>query len=348
MHENHKDIVMIRTYNSEATLGPTVERVFSLMPEAHVVIADDGSEDTTRNIMDTLDRIHPGQVHNFFYPHRGVSATLKSILFRTTGLIKNSSAKTIACYSCDSDDFLESGVLDAAQRIQKGADLCFLPFQHQPGYVHKYTQPSFYNWVPEYLSGHLQYFADLSKSKQNKVMEHMAMGYPFKVFSGNLLTKYTEGVVSYFPDNANIGEDIPSVLCPLYKDALITGTTLQGYTYIKRVGSATDTSTYAKREKEIRDKTLFAQLPSKVLHARPGLFSAVAPKALAKYQERHRTVIETRMSDDPRLLAYAKETWNQGLRSQLSVVASQKRKKVSTMSYQPGMELTRLTLGYGN
>jgi len=345
MSKNHKDIVMIRTYNSEATLGPTVDRVFSLMPEAHVIIADDGSNDTTQNIMGTLDRIHPGQVHNFFYPHRGVSATLKSMLLGTVGLIKNSTAKTIACFSCDSDDFLEPGVLDASQRIQRGADLCFLPFQHQPGYVHKYTQPSFYNWVPEYLSQRIQCFDNIPILKQRKVMEHMAMGYPFKTFSGTLLTKYTEGVVHYFPDNAHIGEDIPSVLCPLYKDALITGTTMQGYTYIKRSGSATDTSTTEKRKKEIEDKTFFAQLPLKVYHFRPELFSVVAPTALARYQQRHEGVLKTRMSDDPYLLEYAKETWAHGLKAQLSVVASQKRKRVAsaTFSYQPGMRL-----GYGN
>ena len=176
----------------------------------------------------------------------------------------------------------------------------------------------------------------------------MALGYPFKAFSGDLLTKFTQVVIPHFPNNAHIGEDIPSALCPLFKNTFITGIKTPAYTYIKHTGSATDTSTYKKRKEEIEDKTFFAQLPLKILYSRPTLFSAVAPKALTRYQERHRTVIETRMSDDPRLLAYAKETWNQGLKSQLSVVASQRRKKVSTMSYQPGMELTRLTLGFGN
>lgn len=77
----------------------------------------------------------------------------------------------------------------------------------------------------------------------------MALGYPFKAFSGKLLTEYTLNVMPYFPNNGQIGEDIPSVLCPLYNDVLITGTTMQGYTYIKHQGSATDTSTTEKRKK---------------------------------------------------------------------------------------------------
>ena len=99
-------------------------------------------------------------------------------------------------------------------------------------------------------------------------------------------------------------------------------------------------------KKEIEDKTLFAQLPLKVYYSHPELFSTVAPTALARYQQRHKGILETRMSDNPYLLEYAKKTWADGLKGQLSVVASQKRKRVaSAMTYQPGMELTRLQLG---
>ncbi|MCO6499635.1 MAG: polyprenol monophosphomannose synthase [Vicingus serpentipes] len=56
-------IVIIPTYNEKENLEKMVRKVFSLEKDFHILIVDDGSPDGTANIVKTLQKEFPNQLH---------------------------------------------------------------------------------------------------------------------------------------------------------------------------------------------------------------------------------------------------------------------------------------------
>lgn len=290
----HKELIMIRTYNSEKTLGETLEKALSLLPEAHIIIADDGSEDKTKDVIKTFKRTYPKQIHPYFFPHRGVSATFKDIVKKAHAFIQNDSATTIACFSCDSDDFLDIGVIPASEKI-KEADLCFLPFKREGVLVYGKDDSEFYNWVPKTLANTTYRFDELHANFIKKFTQRVALGYPFKAISGRLLSQFCEKVIPYFSDTAQISEDLPSILLPLFKNTTVTGVNENGYRYIKRPGSTTWTETVEKT----KDKIYFSFLPMRVYQDHSSEFIPETGIILEQYMnERLKPFIKKRIQQN--------------------------------------------------
>lgn len=107
--------IIIPCFNCEATLAAAVQSCFTqnLSIPFEIVLVDDGSTDTTREVMAKLAREHPEIQLAFHEKNRGGGATRNTAVRNSTGTI---------IFCLDSDDLLPEGTLEKMQLFLREMD----------------------------------------------------------------------------------------------------------------------------------------------------------------------------------------------------------------------------------